>query len=92
MKIFITMKVGYSWSKMYGKTNEYFTTIIINENVITSISYKGMYGAEERVGRALKDKGYDEKYIPSDYGLMKSREAWKGFIYESEAVKEAENL
>ena len=29
-----------------------------------------MYGAEERIARAMKDKGYEEKYTQSFYGKM----------------------
>jgi hypothetical protein len=87
-KTFITLQVGYSWSRMYGKTAEYFTTIIINGNDIKSISHYGMYGSDERINRALTEKGYENKYIANDYGLITRKEAWKGFMSENEALEE----
>ncbi len=92
MKQFTTLKVGYT-SGIYGCSNEFFTTIYIDteniddKRIFKFFSFYGMYGAEERVARALKDKGYEEQYIPTDYGKMKTREVWKGFISEQQAIK-----
>lgn len=91
MKQFTTLKVGYSRG-IYGCSNEYFTTIVVNNNEMTSISHCGMYGSEERINQTLKDAGFIEKYIASDFGLIKSREAWKGFISETEAIAEIKKL
>lgn len=91
MKTFITLKVGYT-AGIYGCSNEYFTTIIINKNDISSISHYGMYGSEERINRTLKDKGFIEKYIPNDFGKMTRKQVWQGFISEVEAVKKIKKL
>lgn len=88
--MFITLKVGYS-AGIYGCSNEYFNTIIIDGNSkddIWNIPHYGMYGSEERVNSALKDKGYKEVYIPSDYGKIPARNLWKGFISEQQAIEE----
>lgn len=86
MKTYITLKVGYTRG-IYGCSNEYFNTIIINGDKITSVAHYGLYGSEERVHAELKAKGFTETYIPSDYGKMTKKEVWKGFISETEAVK-----
>ena len=91
MKLFTTIKVGYSRG-IYGCSAEYFTTIIINGETMTSVSHYGMYGSEERINRTLKDMGYTEKYTPSDFGLIPSRKAWKGFLSETEAIAEIKKL
>lgn len=90
-KQFITLKVGYSRG-IYGCSDEYFTTIIINGDDIKSISYSGLYGSEERINAILKDSGYKQKHVPSDYGLIKTREAWKGFEREEDAIKNLKEL
>lgn len=86
MKLYTTLKVGYTRS-IYGCSGEYFTTVIVDANGIKSISYYGLYGSDQRIGEALKAKGYEYKYTPNDYGLMKSRTVWKGFIPENEALQ-----
>ena len=92
MKQYITLKAGYSHSRMYGLTQEYFTTIIIDGKNISSVSHSGMYGSEERVNRALKAKGYEEKYVPTDCGEMPIRKAWNGFVSEKEAIEQVAEL
>lgn len=87
MKVFITTKVGYT-AGIYGCSNEYFNTVIIDGDKIEAIPHYGMYGSEERVNALLKEKGYTEKYIACDFGKMKKREIWKGFISEHQAVEE----
>lgn len=91
MKTFITLKVGYT-KGIYGCSGEYFNTIIINGKEISYIPHYGLYGSEDRINHALKDKGYTEKYIPNDFGLMKQREIWKGFMSEQEALEEIKLL
>lgn len=86
MKAFITLKTGYT-TGIYGCSGEYFNTIIINDEVITSVAHSGMYGSEERVNQALKDKGFKETYIPNDFGKMTKKDLWKGFVSEQEAIK-----
>lgn len=91
MKQFTTLKVGHS-HEIYGCSAEYFTTIIVNGDKMVGISHYGMCGSEERINRTLKDLGYFEKYIPSDFGSIKSRQAWKGFLSEKEAISEIEKM
>ena len=92
MKQFTTIKVGYT-AGVYGCSNEFFTTIIVDERGITSFSFKGMYGPEDRVAMALKAKGYDHKYTPSDFGQMKAREVNKNlFKYENQVLEEIAKL
>ena len=86
-KQFITLKVGYTWSNMYGLNGEYFNTIVIKGNKVESIAHYGMYGSEERVNRVLKEKGYTEIYIPNDYGQMKNKEILPIFLSEEKAIK-----
>ena len=69
MKQFTTIKIGYT-SGIYGCSNEYFNTIIVNEKGISNFCHYGMHGSEDRVNTALKEAGYEEKYCPSDYGKM----------------------
>ena len=92
MKIFTTIKVGYT-AGTYGCSNEFFTTIIVDENGMSSVSFKGMYGVEDRVAAALKEKGYDHKWTPSDFGRMNTREVNKNlFLYENQAIEKIKAL
>ena len=71
MKDFTIIKIGYT-AGIYGCSNEYFTVIIHDadgENHY-SFTFYGMYGAEERVARVLREKGYKEFYTVSIYGRM----------------------
>jgi hypothetical protein len=87
MKQFTTIKVGYT-AGIYGCSNEYFTTIIINGSKHTSISHYGMYGSEERVNHALMDRGYREFYTPSDFGRMIAKDVNKNlFTSEHDVIK-----
>ena len=69
MKQYTTIKIGYSVG-IYGCSNEYFTTIAINGKKTNSFSFYGMYGAEERINRAMEAKGYKGFYTQSHYGKM----------------------
>lgn len=69
MKQFTTIKIGYT-AGVYGCSNEYFTTILVNGNKHDSVTFYGMYGAEERVNRALEERGYNRFYVNSIYGRM----------------------
>jgi hypothetical protein len=91
MKSFITLKVGYSVS-IYGCSAEYFTTIIIKGKKIESVSHYGLYGSEDRINHILKDAGYIERYIPSDFGKIPSRGLWKGFKSEEVAITEIKEM
>ena len=87
MKQFTTLKVGYT-AGIYGCSGKYFTTIVINGKKHTSLSYRGMYGSEERVARALTDKGYTEFYTPTSYGRMIAKEVNKNlFTSEQDVIK-----
>lgn len=68
-KQFSTIKIGYSRG-VYGCTGEYFTTIVVNSKGLSSFRFYGLYGSEERIARALKDKGYEEVYTQSLYGQV----------------------
>jgi len=86
MKTFTTLKVGYT-AGMYGCSNEYFNTIIVNGSKMFGIAHKGMYGSDDRINRLLKDKGFTEVYIPNDFGRMTAKEINKHlFKYENEVI------
>jgi hypothetical protein len=85
MKQFTTIKVGYTYSRMYGCSGEYFTTIIVTDNGIESLSHYGMYGSEDRVNKALKDKGFEERYVSSDYGQMSKKDLMKN-LFKTETM------
>lgn len=87
MKQFTILKVGYT-KGIYGCSGEYFTCIYNNSKGLNSFNFYGMYGAEERISRAMKDKGYEEKYTPTDYGQMKQREVLKLFKSEYQMLEE----
>lgn len=59
MKAFTTIKIGYT-AGVYGCSGEYFTTIVIDGEEHHSFTFSGMYGAEERIARTLKDLGFTE--------------------------------
>ena len=87
---FSTIKVGYS-AGIYGCSNEYFTTIIFRDGEVFSLSHKGLYGSEERINALLRDAGYENKYVPSTFGKMKSSDfsegGWRGFQSEYSAME-----
>lgn len=86
MKLYTTIKTGYS-SGVYGCSGEYFTTIIITDNKQDFFHHKGLYGSEERINKALKEKGYTFFYTCAGYGKIKSREYPKGwYMLENEAI------
>jgi hypothetical protein len=68
-KFFGITKTGYS-SGVYGCSNEFFTLIYLDNTRLNSISFKGLYGASERVGEAMKGKGYSESYLSSVIGKV----------------------
>lgn len=87
MKIFATIKIGYS-SGAYGCTGEYFNTIIIADNGMENILYHGMYGVEDRIGAVLKEQGFEQRYLRSVFGRMKQGEVRGKFLSEHEAIEE----
>jgi hypothetical protein len=86
MKQFTTIKTGYR-AGVYGCISEYFTTLILDGDSHNSIRFDGLYGAEERVAQALRDKGYTEFYTPAGYGRMVKNDA-RGYKSEYEAIEE----
>lgn len=91
MKQFTTIKTGYT-AGIYGCSNEYFTTIYINDTGINSFHFYGMYGAEERIARAMKEKGYEEKYTQSFYGRMTRKDITKASKSEHTTLEELKAL
>lgn len=91
MKQFTIIKVGYT-KGIYGCSNEFFTCVYVNDDGINSFSFKGLYGAEQRVARILTNKGYEEKYTSSDFGKMTAKEVAPIFKNEGDAEKLAETL
>lgn len=91
MKKFTTLKVGYS-AGVYGCSAEYFNTIIIDGDRTYSVAHQGMYGSEERVNSILKNAGYDYFYVPTDFGKIGKRDAWKGFKDEYEAIEDVDHI
>jgi hypothetical protein len=91
MKTFTIVKVGYS-AGIYGCSNEYFTAIYGNGKELNSVSFKGMYGAEERVSGAFQKKGYKKFYTQSFFGKMTRKDLTKNMIYESEAIEKVKAL
>ena len=91
MKTYITLKVGYT-AGVYGCSNEYFNTIIINGDEITNIAHYGMYGSDDRINKALEAKGFTGKYIPNDFGKMTKKDIWKGFVSEYTAIEDINNM
>ncbi len=87
MKLFTTIKIGYS-AGVYGCSGEYFTTIYTNGSHAESFHFSGMYGAEERVNSTMRDKGYKECYTPSFFGrVTRSDIPSKAFMSEQTAIK-----
>lgn len=90
MKQFVITKTGYS-AGVYGCSAEYFTCVIVNSKGISGFRFYGMYGAEERVSRALVDKGYEPRYVGSEYGKVLYREGTKYSKTEKQALEEVKN-
>jgi len=91
MQKFTTIKVGYT-TGVYGCSNEYFTTIILNGDEEQAISHHGMYGSEDRINGALKAKGYKEFYITSYFGKMTKKDVCKWVVSETEALEKIKEL
>lgn len=87
MKTFTIIKVGYSRGNV-GCTNEFFTCIYTSKEGFSSLHFKGMYGAEERVSRLMRAKGFKDSYIQSRFGQLKGedrRHAEKWSLNEGQA-------
>ena len=85
MKQFTTLKIGYT-AGIYGCSNEYFTTIVIDGKNTKTFSFYGMYGTEERVAKAMREAGYTEFYTPSFYGKMTRKDITKYIESEQNIV------
>ncbi len=82
---FTVIKIGYT-KGIYGCSGEYFNCIVDMEK---GFFFHGMYGAEQRVAHALKDKGYKEIYTQSVYGRMVRDDIPKNrFMSEYTAIEE----
>lgn len=95
-KTFTIIKVGYT-AGIYGCSNEYFTAIYTTEKDsfygLDSISFYGMYGAEERISKAFNKLGYNNNYTPSNYGRLTRKDISKNlFISENEAIEAIQAL
>lgn len=91
MKAFTTIKIGYT-AGVYGCSGEYFTTIVIDGEEHHSFTFSGMYGAEERIARTLKDLGFKEFYTNSIYGRMTRNDIPKKCIFsEHTAIEHIKN-
>lgn len=91
MKVFTTLKVGYT-SGMYGCSGEYYNTIIIWGSKVTNITWHGMYGADYRIGEALRKRGFTEYHTRTDYGKMTKKDMLPCFISEYEAIDKIKKL
>lgn len=90
-KLFGITKTGYT-AGVYGNTGEYFTCIYTNSKGMHSFKFHGQYGAEERVARLLKDVGYTEQYIQSDYGKLTRKDIMKNNYSEYTVEKNFKEL
>jgi hypothetical protein len=89
---FTVIKIGYSVG-VYGCSNEYFNCIYTTKEGLKSFCFKGLYGAEDRIEEAIKNKGYKFNYISNQFGLIKGEaKNWVGFKYENEAIDIIKNL
>ena len=81
MRLFTTIKTGYTAGQA-GCTGEYYTTTLINSHgVTTSLKWHGMFGADYRVAEYLKNKGYKEIYTSAEYGKITARDVHKRTNY-----------
>lgn len=91
MKQFTIIKIGYT-AGVYGCTGEYFTTLVIDGNKHYSFTFEGMYGAEERISRTLKELGFDEFYTTSIYGRLTRKDIPKKCVFsEYTAIEHIKN-
>jgi hypothetical protein len=83
-KTFTILKIGYTRG-IYGCSGEYFNCIV---DMNKGFFFSGMYGAEERVASALKEKGYKEIYNQSVFGKLVRDDIPKNrFLSEYDAIK-----
>lgn len=87
MKIFAITKTGYS-AGVYGCSAEHFTIIWVDDSGLHSENFSGLYGAEQRVAQVLKDAGYTEQYVYSNYGKIPQKEVRNKTASESRMIEE----
>jgi hypothetical protein len=87
MKLFTIIKTGYS-SGIYGCSNEYFTAIVIKDDITSSYMFRGLYGEDERMKSLLVEQGFKPFYSYGAYGKIPSRE-YKASMFDS--IKEIAN-
>jgi hypothetical protein len=94
MKEFTILKVGYSWSRMYGLSDEFFTTIVYKpESGLFSFCFHGLYGANSRIAEALRKQGFNERHTSSDFGMMTRKKTMLNlFKSEEEALTYIKSL
>lgn len=91
MKYFGITKTGYT-AGVYGCSGEYFTCIYTTDKGLKSFKFNGMYGAEERVSKMMKDRGFQDSYIQSDYGKMTRKDIMKNSYSEYTIEKNIDEL
>jgi hypothetical protein len=87
MKYFTITKTGYTYGQ-YGCTGEYFTLIYTSKNGFRSEVFGGMYGAERRVADVLKEAGYEENYVYSNYGRLTRKDIVKSTLSEYSLIEQ----
>lgn len=91
MKLFGITKTGYT-AGIYGNSGEYFTCIYVDHNGMNAFKFHGQYGAEERVARLMRDRGYKEAYIQSDYGQLRRKDIMKNNYSEHTIASRLDEL
>lgn len=91
MKQFTILKVGYT-AGLYGCSGEYFNCILTDDKGMRSFQFYGMYGVEERIARALKERGYEEVYTSTNYGKWTLKDVTRNFVAEAKALETANSI
>ena len=87
MKQFTIIKTGYT-AGVYGCTNEFFTVVITDDELNDTFTFKGMYGAEERVAEEFKLKGYKRFYCRANFGKLVRNDLKDVYVRtENEAIQ-----
>ena len=82
-KLYTYIKTGYS-SGVYGRSDEYFTWIVIRGNNIGTFRTKGLYGTGYQYAEAdLKAMGFECFPTSAIYGKV-VRSDYKGFRWDNE--------
>ena len=94
MKVATIIKTGYS-SGIYGCSGEYFTCIFTSKNAskgLMSFKFNGMYGVEDRVAEAMRNKGYTMAYCQADYGKLTRKDIMKNNYSEHIVINNIDEL